>query len=181
MDKTGRLNIDKAGPRLRRGEDDIPEFVVVKAGERGAVRDLVITQNDIANLVRTKAAVYAAARVLLNSLGLTMADIHEILVAGAFGNFLDLENAVAIGLLPDVPGKKLRFVGNTSLLGAKMAALSRARYIEARQIASSMTYFELSTCPVFMEAFTSACFFPHTNIEEFPSVIAMASKERAYA
>ncbi len=175
MDKTGRLNMDNWRPRLRLGPDDVPEFVVVKAGEKGAPRDLVITQSDIANLLRTKAAVYAASKVLLKSLGLTMSDLKEILVAGAFGNFLDLENAVFIGLLPDVPGKKMRFVGNSSLQGAKMVALSRERYKESQRIASSMTYFELSTEPTFMEAFSSACFFPHTNIEEFPSVMAMVS------
>jgi len=175
MDKTGRLNMESLRPRLRLGPDDVPEFVVVKAGEKGAPRDLVITQSDISNLVRTKAAVYAASKVLLKSLGLTMSDLKEILVAGAFGNFLDLENAVFIGLLPDVPGKKMRFVGNSSLQGAKMVALSRERYKESQRIASSMTYFELSTEPTFMEAFSSACFFPHTNIEEFPSVMAMVS------
>jgi len=175
MDKTGRLNLDRRNPRLRVGEDGTPEFVVVRAGERGAARDLVITQSDIANLVRTKAAVYAAAQVLLNSLGLRMTDLDEILVAGAFGNFLDLENAVLIGLLPDVLGEKLRFVGNTSLLGAKAVALSRQNYKDVQRIAGSMTYFELSTDPTFMSAFTSACFFPHTNIEEFPSVMAFVS------
>jgi len=175
MDKTGRLNMENWRPRLRLGPDDVPEFVVVKAGEKGAPRDLVITQSDIANLVRTKAAVYAASKVLLRSPGLSISDLKEILVAGAFGNFLDLENAVFIGLLPDVPGKKMRFVGNSSLQGAKMVALSRERYKECQRIASSMTYFELSTEPTFMEAFSSACFFPHTNIEEFPSVTAMVS------
>ncbi|NIA12458.1 MAG: DUF4445 domain-containing protein [Nitrospiraceae bacterium] len=175
MDKTGRINTDNGVDRIRKGVDDVLEFVVLEAGEKGATRQLAITQNDIANLLRAKAAVYAATKVLLNSLGLQMSDLKEILVAGAFGNFLDLENAVAIGLLPDVPGERLRFVGNACIIGAKMAALSRERYDEAQQIANAMTYFELSTDPTFMEAFTSACFFPHTNIEEFPSVMATMS------
>jgi len=178
MDKTGRLNMKGGWKRLREGPDGTPELVVVQAGEKGAVRDLVITQNDIANLLRAKGAVYAAAKVLLKSLGLHLSDIKDILMAGAFGNYLDLENAVLIGLLPDIAPEHLRFVGNTSIIGAKMAALSRQRYIEARQIADSMTYFELSTDPTFMEEFTSACFFPHTNIEEFPSVMAIAAGSR---
>ncbi len=173
MDKTGALDMEHPSARVREGEDGCPEFLVVAAGERGAARDLVITRDDIANLVRTKAAVYAASQVLLKSLGLTMADLEEIFVAGAFGNFLDLENAVCIGLLPDVPAQKLGFVGNTSLQGAKMAAVNRDRYKEVRRIADSMTYFELSTDHTFMDAFSSACFFPHTNIEEFPSVMAL--------
>lgn len=178
IDKTGRLNMDRRSKRLREGPEGVPEFVVVEAGEKGAARDLVITQEDVANLVRAKAAVYAASKVLLKSLGLRLSDIKEILVAGAFGNFLDLENAVYIGLLPDVPGEHLRFVGNTSIVGAKIAALSRERYVEAQQIARSTTYFELSTDPTFMGEFTSACFLPHTHIEEFPSVLAAEGGRR---
>jgi len=178
MDKTGRLNMSNGWKRLREGADGTLEFVVVEAGEKGAVRDLVIAQNDITNLLRAKGAVYAASKVLLNSLGLTFADIEEILVAGAFGNYLDLENAVFIGLLPDIAPENLRFVGNTSIIGAKVAALSRQRYIEAGQIADGMTYFELSTDPTFMEEFISACFFPHTDIEQFPSVMTAASGGR---
>jgi len=178
IDKTGRLDLDYSSKRLREREDGALEFVVVEAGEKGAVRDLVVTQDDISNLVRAKGAVYAASKVLLKSLGLTLSDIAEILVAGAFGNYLDLENAVFIGLLPDMAGEKLRFVGNTSIIGAKMAALSRERWREAQKVADGMTYFELSTDPTFMGEFTSACFFPHTNIEEFPSVMSTLSARR---
>ncbi|MFC1734887.1 ASKHA domain-containing protein [Candidatus Hydrogenedentota bacterium] len=172
IDKTGRLQMDKSTDRLREGENGAPEFVIVNAGEQQAKRDIVITQDDISNLVRSKGAIYAATKVLLNSLGLKMDDLRKIMVAGAFGNYLDLENAVSIGLLPDVPPKKLRFVGNTSVRGAKQAALNRERLLEVQQIADSMTYFELSTDPTFMSEFTSACFFPHTHVEEFPSVVA---------
>lgn len=175
MDKTGKLVKSHVSGRVRKNSDDMLEFVVVGAGERNAPHDLVITQDDIENLVRTKAAVYAASQVLLNSLDLKMSDLEEILVAGAFGNYLDLENAVRIGLLPDVPAQKMRFAGNASLFGAKMTALNKQNYIESQQIANAMTYFELSTDPTFMEAFQSACFFPHTNIEAFPSVMALVS------
>ncbi len=175
MDKTGRLNMSCGSTRLREGPDGTPEFVVVQAGEKGAIRDLVISQGDIGYLLRAKGAIYAAAKVLLTSLGLTLADLAEVLVAGAFGNFLDLENAVFIGLLPDLEAEKLRFVGNTSLQGAQMVALSRECYRETKEIANSMTYFELSTDTTFMGEFTSACFFPHTNIEEFPSVMKALS------
>lgn len=171
MDKTGRLNLDHRSKRLRVGPEGTPEFVVVPAGERGAERDLVITQDDIANLVRSKAAIYAAGKVMLNSLKLKLSDLAEIMVAGAFGNYLDLENAVTIGLLPDVPPENLRFVGNSSVAGARLAALDRGRCQQARRIADGMTYFELSTDPGFMHEFTSACFFPHTNVEEFPTVM----------
>jgi uncharacterized 2Fe-2S/4Fe-4S cluster protein (DUF4445 family) len=172
MDKTGNLHPEAADGRVRPGSDETAEFVLVRAGENEARRDLVLTQNDIANLLRAKGAIYAAAKTLLKSLGLKFSDVEELLVAGAFGSRLDLRNAVAIGLLPDLPRDRLRFAGNTSLSGAKMAAFSARRYAEAARIAAKMTYFELSVDPSFMDEFTSACFFPHTHVEEFPSVMS---------
>jgi len=170
MDKAGKFNAAAGSDRLRENSDGTPEFVVVRAGESGAERDLAITRDDVANLMRAKAAIYAAIKVLLRSVGLRFDDIEEVLVAGAFGAFLDMPNAVSIGLLPDLPAARLRFAGNTSLQGAKMAALSVGHYNRARRIADKMTYFELSTDPNFMDEFAAACFFPHTHIEEFPSV-----------
>lgn len=170
MDKAGRLDNNHLSKRFRIGSDGIPEIVVVQKREMGAKRDIVITQYDIANLLRAKGAIYAATKVLLNSLGLNFSDIKEVLIAGAFGNYLDLENAVFIGLLPDLPPEKLCFVGNTSVKGATLVALNRDFFSQTYQIANNMTYFELSTNTKFMDEFIAACFFPHTNIEEFPSV-----------
>ncbi len=93
------------------------------------------------------------------------------MVAGGFGNFLNIENTIFIGLLPDLPAEKLVFVGNTSLAGAKLAALRDNCYAEILKIASSTTYYELSTDPTFMDEFVSACFFPHTRVELFPRVM----------
>ncbi|MBN1345456.1 MAG: DUF4445 domain-containing protein [Phycisphaerae bacterium] len=171
MDKMGRLRVD-ACDRIRTDERGVAEYVVASANGAGGSRDIVVTQEDIANLLRAKGAVYAGARVMLNGLGMTFGDLAEIMVAGAFGNYLNIDSAITIGLLPDVPLEKLRFVGNTSLLGAKLAAVSRQKYVEVEKIAGSMTYFELSTDPTFMDQFSSACFFPHTDIEEFPRVMA---------
>lgn len=175
IDKTGRFNPQCGLENLREGTDGQREFVIVGAGERGASRDLVITQADIENLLRAKGAIYAATKVLLKALGLKASDLEEVMIAGAFGHYLDMENAVFIGLLPDVDPHKLRFAGNTSAAGAKMALLNRERFAEAKRLADSMTYFELSTDPTFMEEFTSACFLPHTHIEEFPSLQARIS------
>jgi len=178
IDKTGRLQPDGCD-RIRADDREVLEYVVVQAMEAGGDRDVVITQEDIANLLRAKGAIYAGACVVLNSLGMTFDDITEILVAGAFGNYLNLDSATTIGLLPDVPLEKLRFVGNTSITGAKLAALSRAKYAEVQQIAGGMTYFELGTDPTFMDQFSSACFFPHTDIERFPRVMARMRKQAA--
>lgn len=179
IDKTGRLRVDGQSDRIRIDERELAEYVVIREIEAGGDRDVVITQEDIANLLRAKGAIYAGARVVLNSLDMSFDDVSEIMVAGAFGNYLNLDNAVTIGLLPDVPPEKLRFVGNTSITGAKLAALSNEKYAETQEIANSMTYFELGTDPTFMDQFSSACFLPHTDIELFPRAIARMQRQSA--
>jgi len=168
MDRTGRLVPGAPGVREDDGE---LEYVLVPADQADG-RDVILTRADVENLVRAKGAIYAAGSVLLNSLGMGWEDLDRIMLAGGFGESLEKENAVAIGLLPDVPRERIEFVGNTSLRGAVMAAEDAATYARAAEIARRMTYFELSTHPDFMEEFVSACFLPHTDAEKFPSVSA---------
>ncbi len=172
IDKTGRIHPDVAPSRVRQADSEEAEYVVVSGDQAGGGRDITITQGDVNNILRAKGAIYAAQRVLLDALDLGPDDVAEIMVAGAFGNFLNIENAVRIGLLPDVDADRMRFVGNTSLAGAKLAALSERCYREIFDVAARTTYFELSTAPTFMDQFVSACFFPHTDLELFPSVMA---------
>jgi len=172
IDRTGRLNFEMECSRVRLRPDGVGEFLLFRDDETGHGKDIMLAQEDIINLTRAKAAIYAASQCIMRQVNVTFDDIEEIMVAGAFGNYLDIENAVLIGLLPDVPAKKMRFVGNTSIAGAKMACLSRENYRETQEIANSMTYCELSTDPHFMEDFVSASFYPHTDIERFPSVMA---------
>jgi len=176
IDKTGR--IDTGCPQVRANSGGETEYVVVPAARSGNARDITITQGDVNNILRAKGAIYAAQTILLKSLGMTVDDVAEIMVAGAFGNFLNVSNAVFIGLLPDIPRQRLRFVGNTSLAGAKLAALCAGCYDEISQIADRTTYFELSTDPKFMDEFVSACFFPHTHVEMFPSVLGEMARQR---
>ena len=172
VDKTGRIDPDASASRIRESAGGEMEYVVVPAAQTAEGKDIVISQSDVNNLVRAKGAVYTAANILLKALNMTFDDLAEIMVAGAFGNFLNVESAVFVGLLPDVPKDRMRFVGNTSLAGAKLAALCESCYEEIFKVADATTYFELSTDPNFMEEFVSACFLPHTNVERFPSVLA---------
>lgn len=172
IDKTGRIDRYVAGSRAREGEHGEVEYELISAEQSGYDNRIVITQGDINNVLRAKGAMYAAIEVLLRALGLSVNDLSEIMVAGSFGNSLNLANAVAIGLLPDLPPQRLRFVGNSCLAGARLAALSRQAYADMTRIADRTTYFELSTDPLFMDRFVAACFLPHTDIELFPSVAA---------
>jgi len=172
IDKTGRLSETAAPRRVRRRADGELEYLVIPSAQTGSAGDVVITQADINNLLRAKGAIYAAASVLLDALNMTFDDVAEIMVAGAFGNFMNISNAVFIGLLPDVALERMRFVGNASIAGAKLAAVCADCYDEVFEVAARTTYFELSTARTFMDQFVSACFFPHTNVELFPSVAA---------
>jgi uncharacterized 2Fe-2S/4Fe-4S cluster protein (DUF4445 family) len=178
IDRTGRIHPAACPARCVDGPDGEPAFIVVHADQSGQGKDIYVTQGDVQNILRAKAAIYAAASVMLNSLSLTFDDLAEVMVAGAFGSFLNIPNAVLIGLLPDVPLEKLRFVGNTSLAGAKLAAISTSCFEDVARTASATTYIELGTDPRFMDEFVCACFFPHTNIERFPRVTAELEPQR---
>ncbi len=172
VDKTGRFAED--APNVRCVINGNCDYLLVRAADSASGREIVLTQADVDNLIRAKAAIFAAARVLLGSLGMEWSDLAGIMLAGGFGESLDKDNAVAIGLLPDVPRERIEFVGNTSLRGAVIAAQSEQKYRAAFDIARRMTYLELSTHPDFMDEFVSARFLPHTDTEKFPSVTAGA-------
>jgi uncharacterized 2Fe-2S/4Fe-4S cluster protein (DUF4445 family) len=157
--------------RIREGEHG-PEYVVAWAGETEHGHDIAITHPDIDNLLRAKAAIYAGFASLAQSVGVDMADVSQMLIGGAFGQYLNIEKAVQIGLLPDLPWEKFHFLGNTSIKGAYMALLRRDVRAQIAEAASKMTYLELSADNTFYEHFTSAMFLPHTEMGRFPSVVA---------
>lgn len=171
VDRSGRFQVDRAPSRFRVSEEDgRPEFVLVSARESGSERDVIISQADVENLIRTKAAIYAAADTLIKSVGVSFNDIQKVYIAGAFGNRLDISSCVTIGLLPDVPTERIRFIGNSSVAGAKLVMLSRQMFEEVGRIRDRISYQELMVDPAYMEKFTSACFLPHTDLSRFPSM-----------
>jgi len=178
MDKSGRLNRSLGTPRVRVGEHGA-EYVVAWAGEtEGQKEDIVLTEVDISNLVRAKGAIYAGFSVLTQSVGIDLADVEEVLIGGGFGKYIDSEKAIQIGLMPDMPWERFRYLGNTSVLGAFTALLCRDMRRQVTEIANGMTYLELSADNRFMEQFTSALFLPHTDTSAFPSVMRLLGKSR---
>ena len=169
LERNGALTADHESQRVRDGEDGL-EFVVVPASQTGTGKDIVVTQADLQNFIRSKGAIYHAAECLIEHFGLEFGELENIYISGGFGNYLDVREAVMIGLLPDCPVERFQFIGNGSVQGAKTMLLSRQALEEGEAIASKMTYIELSTDPKFMNEYTSALFLPHTDIEKFPSV-----------
>ncbi len=172
IDQRGKLNMDTGSPRVRVGEDG-PEYVIAWAGETEIGRDITLTEPDIDNIIRTKGAIYAGISTLLGEVGFTISDIEKVYIAGGFGNYLDVERAITIGLLPDLPVEKFEFLGNTSIMGAYMALISKNLRKDLEDIARKMTYMELSVSRAFMDEYVSALFLPHTDISAFPTVEKM--------
>jgi uncharacterized 2Fe-2S/4Fe-4S cluster protein (DUF4445 family) len=168
IDRTGRF-AQNGQPRLTEGDEGHQYQIVPRDNGR---QEIVVTQADIDNLLRSKAGVFAAIRVLMEATQTKLDDLDAVYLAGGFGNFLNIRHAVTIGMLPDVPLEKLRFVGNTSIAGAKMALLSREALGRTEEIAASMTYFDLMSHAGYMEEFIRAKFLPHTDLSLFPSVDA---------
>jgi uncharacterized 2Fe-2S/4Fe-4S cluster protein (DUF4445 family) len=170
LDKAGKVRRDLPTPRVRVG-DHGGEYVVAWANQSGVGTDIVINEVDIENLLRTKGAIYAGFSVLVQSVGIQLADVEQVLIAGAFGQYINIEKAIQIGLLPDMPWDRFRFLGNTSVLGAFYSLASRPMRREVIEIAKKMTYLELSADNTFYDQFMSALFLPHTDMTSFPSVM----------
>jgi uncharacterized 2Fe-2S/4Fe-4S cluster protein (DUF4445 family) len=165
IDQRGKFVREGGNPLLREAENGL-EYVLHE--EDGRVVSL--TEPDLENILRAKAAIFAGVSLLLAEVGLTMDAVERVYIAGGFGNYLDVDKAVILGMLPDIPRERFRFLGNTSVAGAYLTLLSDELRAEAEDIASSMTYIELSVSRGFMDEYMSAMFLPHTNLALFPSV-----------
>jgi uncharacterized 2Fe-2S/4Fe-4S cluster protein (DUF4445 family) len=171
LDKGGNLNATLPTNRVRQGDHGL-EYVVAWGDETHHGQDIVITHVDVDNLLRAKAAIYAGFTVLANSVGFPLEAVEQVLIGGAFGKYINVEKAVEIGLLPDMPWERFHFLGNTAVQGAYRALLDRKTRARIEDIAGRMTYVELSADNSFYDAFTSALFLPHTNLSLFPSVVS---------
>jgi len=165
----GKFNLATRDQRIVE-KDDEAAFIVAFSKETETGKDLAIKESDISNLIRSKGAVFAAIKSLVDYVGLSFNDIDTFFVAGGFGSYLDIPKAIAIGLLPDIDLKKIKFVGNSSLMGARMALLSTHAFERTLKIANGMTNIELSTYLPFMDEYVAALFLPHTDRKLFPSV-----------
>lgn len=170
INEKGKFNLDLGHPRIRVA-GGTAEYVLVSAAESAIGADIVITEADLDNLIRTKGAIYAGIATLLEQMEMTVDAIEQVYIGGGFGRYLELDQAITIGLLPEVAESKVKYVGNSSLLGAHLVLLSQAARESAGEIARSMTYLELSTNPGFMDNYVSALFLPHTDQHLFPSVL----------
>jgi len=169
IDRAGKFREPNGSGRVRM-TDDGPEYLLVDGAESGTGRDIVITEGDVKNLLRAKGAIFAGIRTMLAQVQLDIADIGSVYIAGGFGKYINITDAVKIGLLPDLPHDKYRYVGNSCIKGATLGLLSIEALDEMKELAGRMTYLELSIGNQFMDEFISATFIPHTDLSLFPSL-----------
>jgi uncharacterized 2Fe-2S/4Fe-4S cluster protein (DUF4445 family) len=169
IDQQGKFNQNLDHPRIREGYDGY-EYVLAWAKDSAVDEDIVITEVDLDNLMRAKGAMYAGYQTLLESVSLTFNDLDRVILAGNFGNYIDLEQAICIGLLPDIDRNKFFYLGNASLLGAQISLIDHKRFWERLVVNKLMTNMELSENPNFMNHYMASLFLPHTDMSLFPTV-----------
>ena len=175
LDVAGKLNRDRPSPAIQI-EGRHARYVIAPAGQDGVTKPIVISELDIENIIRAKAAIYAASSLLIQHAGLAFGDLKNIYIGGGFGRFLDLEKAMTIGLIPELPREKYHYIGNSSLLGSYIVLVSQDYRQRQVELARRMTYVDLSSDPQYMDQYTAALFLPHTDPTLFPGVQAALHK-----
>jgi len=171
INNLGKFNRDLETERIRKG-DGVYEYVLAWKEETQIDRDVTLTEIDIENLIRAKGAIYSGCMTLLTEVGMKIKDIEHIILAGGFGSYVDLQKAMVIGLLPEMDPAKVTFIGNGSLMGARMSSLTNRIRKDVVEVIHKMTNFELSDTASYMDNYIAALFLPHTDIDQFPKLKA---------
>jgi uncharacterized 2Fe-2S/4Fe-4S cluster protein (DUF4445 family) len=171
IDNLGKFNRDLETRRIRQ-KDGVYEYVLAWKDESQLDRAVTLTEIDIENLIRAKGAIYSGFMTLLTEVGMSIQDIEHIILAGGFGSYVDLEKAMVIGLLPEINPDKVTFIGNGSLMGARMSSLTNRIRKDVVEVTKKMTNFELSDTGSYMDNYIAALFLPHTDINQFPKLKA---------
>jgi uncharacterized 2Fe-2S/4Fe-4S cluster protein (DUF4445 family) len=178
IDNQGKFNRDLQTARIRE-DDGIYEYVMAWKNETHIERDIVLTEIDIENLIRAKGAIYSGCMTLLAEVGMTVQDIERIILAGGFGSYVDLAKGMTIGLLPEIEPEKVTFIGNGSLMGARMSSLTNQIRRDVVEVIRKMTNFELSDTSSYMDNYVAALFLPHTDLNQFPKLNARLQARRS--
>lgn len=159
----------REGKRVKKDAFGMGSYVLAFEEEAGSVKDVEITEVDIDNFIRAKGAIFSAIRTMLSYCDFDISMIENVYVAGGIGSGINMENAINIGMFPDVPLEMYHYIGNSSLAGAYAMLYSTASERKVYEVAQNMTYIELSAIPQYMDEFVGACFLPHTNSSLFPN------------
>ncbi len=170
LDAAGKLSRTRICPSIDTSSKTA-RYIIAPADESSTGRPIYISEADIDNLIRAKAAIYSACRMMLKSVDMEFEDLARIYIAGGFGRYLDIGKATIIGLIPDLPAERFSYIGNASVTGAYMTLLSETHRIKQRELAEKLTYLDLSVEHGYMDQYTAAIFLPHTDAELFQNVV----------
>jgi len=171
INNRGKFNQDLDSPRIR-DIDGVSEYVLAWRHETQVDRDIVLTELDINNLIRTKGAIYSGCQTLLEEVGLTLSSLDRIVLAGGFGSHVDVDKAMTIGLLPEIDPERITYIGNGSMMGARICCLTNRIRKDVVEVMKKTTNFELSETPSYMQHYVAALFLPHTDLGLFPKLKA---------
>ena len=161
----------REGKRIKHDAYGMGSYVLAFEEEAEGTKDVEITEVDIDNFIRAKGAIFSAIRTMLKTLDFDISMIEQVFVAGGIGSGINMQNAINIGMFPDIPVEYYHYIGNSSLCGAYTMLLSTKAERKVYELAQNMTYLELSTEPGYMDEFVACCFLPHTDSSLFPSVM----------
>ena len=169
IDRRGKFEKSIKNGHLKYTDDEY-RYIISYGENNASGADIFISEVDIENLVRAKAAVYAGIKTLLEEVDFKITDIDKIYIAGGLGKNLNIRSAMLIGMLPDINTEKYHFLGNTSITGSYLSLLSEDRFNMSEKIADSITYIDLSVNMKFMERYIAGIFLPNTELKDFPTV-----------
>ena len=161
----------REGKRVRHDEHGMGSYVIAFQEDAGSVKDVEITEVDIDSFIRAKGAIFSAIRTMLSYCDFDVSMIEHVYVAGGIGSGINMQNAIRIGMFPDVPLELYEYIGNSSLVGAYAMLYSNEAERKVYEIAQNMTYIELSNINAYMDEFVGACFLPHTDSALFPNIV----------
>jgi len=171
IDTTGRILENKDNPRVRRGSQGLEYVLAWKEETATGIDDIVITQQDIREIQKAKAAIQTGWRILMKKLSISVRDVKKVLIAGAFGSYINPMSAMIIGMLPEVPLNNIEYIGNAAGSGARMALKSIDVRREAEVIARSVRYVELAADPDFEVEYVNSMSMPHADPSAYPEVM----------
>ena len=171
INSRGKFSHDLKSNRIRE-IDGVYEYVLAWKNETQIDRDIVLTEIDIVNLIRAKGAIYSGCQTLLDEVGLSISNLDRIILAGGFGSHVDIDKAMTIGLLHEIDPEKITYIGNGSLMGARICCLTNQIRKDVVKAMRKMTNFELSETPSYMSHYVAALFLPHTDLNLFPKLKA---------
>ncbi len=169
IDAAGRLNRNKNTSSIE-VNGKIARYIIVPSTDTPDGKPIFVTESDIDNLIRAKAAIFSACRVMLQNVDMDFDALSMLYIAGGFGRYLDIEKSILLGLLPDLPIQNFKFIGNSSIIGAYMTLLSQKHRDLQTELSQKITYLDLSVESNYMEQYTAALFLPHTDLGLFPNV-----------